>query len=705
MEKDFFSLRSFSNHSDVAVRALRAVAVAAATCGVQILVLRVGILAELPAYPAVSLTFLVGIVLPGLILQRALLAPDGLDPLVRLVIALPLGLAVAAPPGLIGLRLNLDLQAFVMLHVTLAAVVSGIATLFWREPRGKQGDHVRATLSSAVPLAVLLAIALGGIVTAPLWGGDDVSTDFDSWAYLAYVNQYMTGDPMTPLEPVGIGETGYARMLFNSWLVVQAMVADAAQVQPNDVLQSHLPAVLVVFAIGATYSLAVTIFRSKTLAIMAAAIQLGYAFLDLSPHEGFGRLLLLRMGEDKVVATFVLSPLALLVAARLFERFDPRLYATSWLIALALFSLHPVPLATLVIVLGCVAIVRAAVQRSPQPLRVGGLLVLPLAIFAVAHFVQWQLHVSDMLFSGPMEYRRAFRYVELPAGLITANYHLLLHPLMLGAIVSAPLVWWWGRHQVANQLVLAATLAALVSQFVPPLSTLLFKFMGPATLWRFHWVIPVSLTLAVVGHEAIGGLGKRVWGNSAAGRPLAVRGLRLFAPTVTVLVLLAGALWVQESYVLLDGGAFYDRTSTSSLVRWADKSIFVGGIHRAFAGEWRIRPHQATLIGFLDENLPEGSVVLAPLRSISHYIPGTSRMVKPVHFQPFQSMKERQDFVEDFYRGTVDGVLLDRQLERHEVDYVVVRRGSQQDATLESLKTTRHFADVSAYRIYEVDRG
>jgi hypothetical protein len=334
--------------------------VALSVLGLLLLVFEIRVASGLPAYPAVALAFAAIVLLPGLLLQRAIqpAAPSYLE---RLALSLPLGLVIAAPAGLVGLQLHLDLQATMRLHAVFAALIAGVATLFIR--RSQEAPERPVWHGAMLPLATLLAAVAFGVAVSPVWLGDRLSRDFDDWTYLTYVNSYLQPDGLQPERPVGIGELPYPRMETNVWLVVQAWVAHAADVPATNVLLHSLPPLLTLLALSATFALAAGLLRSHAIALFAVAFQLGYAILDLSPDEGFGRHLLLLMSEDKMVGSYVLFPLGLLLGWRFLEGRRPRDFATFSLICFALFVVHPQPLMYLAIAFAPLVVIRAFVAR------------------------------------------------------------------------------------------------------------------------------------------------------------------------------------------------------------------------------------------------------------------------------------------------------------------------------------------------------
>lgn len=689
-------------------RGSAALAVATGMLALLLLVFEAELLSPLPHYPAAALALFVIVILPGLFLQQALLGAARAGAVERLVIALPLGIAIAAPSGLAALWLELDLQTFMRMHAALAAATAGAATLFFQREDAQPAENRRAWRPEALPLALLLAVVVAGVLISPVWLGDSLARDFDDWTYATYVNSYVHADGLTPLEPVGIGEAPYPRIATNVWLVLQAAVARAADTTPDATLLTYLPPLLLVFALGASYALSKRLFDNVAVGLLSVAFLLGYAILDLSPDEGFGRNLLIRTSEDKMVATFVLLPAGLLLTAAYLSRPSFRLFAAFVLLSVAIFVTHVQPLLFLAIALPTLAAFRAALARTTQPLRELAPLVLPLALLMAGQFLFWTFfHRSNELWPGSQVegpiYHESFKLLHVPGGLFIGNYHLLLHPLVLGALVLAPLLWLRARGSIGNQLLLVAMLGWLPWFFFPPLSVLLAKFASKSLLWRLPYMMPASIALAYFAHEGIQALLRRIEGRRPSGLPAARRAIALAAPVAVVAATLGAALLVQETYVQADGSTFYKWTSPASILPWTDRSIFLGGKDRLLSGEWRVTGEEAQLFRYVRTQTEAGSVILVPER-IGILMPGLLWEQKPVHSRALPGLGSPPDLVVRFYNGQLRGEELAQSLREHSVDYIVVKEVTGANASLRELPSAQPLAEIGQYVIYDVRR-
>ena len=632
----------------------------------------------LPGYPAVIVASAFWLILPGWFLQQALFATRRTGVFERIAVAFLMSIALAALPGLAALRLHWSLDAFALSYGALAAIASGIA-LMWRPDRAvdaieDDGLEEPRSVFSNLPLLLLIGVPLLAILTSPFWSGDRIARDADDLVYMAYVNEYSRGGDLDASAPYLDARQGaFGRMQVNVWVVLQALVTDSAGVEPIDLLLSYLPPLMTALAVVAMFTLAKGLFRRTPIALLAALFVLVYAATDMASHDGYGRNVFLRIGEDKMVAAFVLLPVALLIGARFLSRPTFRSYLLLILAIGAIFVVHPMVVTFLGIALVSLAALRILIERSPVAAGSAAALALPWVMQAAVFFVWSRLRSGgafpDPLGGGGLTFRREFHIVDIGGDLIIGSYHLLLHPFVIAAIVLALPVWLLARRGIGNQVMLASVLGVLVVFFVPPVATPLADAITEQGVWRLHWLIPAPLILAYVLHEAMNRLLER-WPEQAQPDRLFGIGRRI-AP-VTAVVLVAGAAFlVQEHYANVDDGAFYNRTSPTSLLPWTEGSIFLGGVERMFSSDWRLPESGRDVLKQLDGNVAPGSEVLT-YRWISRFFPGSLQNVRPVDYGGAPDLGARSALVTALENGTLSEAALERAVREFGISAVVM---------------------------------
>ena len=632
----------------------------------------------LPGYPAVIAASAFWLILPGWFLQQALFSTRRTGVFERIAAAFLMSIALAALPGLAALKLHWSLDAFALSYGALAAIASGIA-LTWRPDREAEANEDESleephSVFSNLPLLLLIGVPLLAILTSPFWSGDRIARDADDLVYMAYVNEYSRGDALDASAPYLDARQGaFGRMQINVWVVLQALVTDSAGVEPIDLLLSYLPPLMTALAVVAMFTLAKGLFRRTPIALLAALFVLVYAATDMASHDGYGRNVFLRIGEDKMVAAFVLLPVALLIGARFLSRPTFRGYLLLILAIGAIFVVHPMVVTFLGVALVSLAALRILIERSPAAAGSAAALALPWVMQAAAFFV-WSRLRSGGAFPDPLggeglTFRRTFHIVDVGGDLIMGSYHLLLHPFVIAAIVLALPVWLVARRGIGNQVMLASVLGVLVVFFVPPVATPLADAITEQGVWRLHWLIPAPLILAYVLHEAVNRLLER-WPEQAQPHRLFVIGRRI-AP-VTAVVLVAGAAFlVQEHYANVDDGAFYNRTSSTSLLPWTEGSIFLGGVERMFSSDWRLPESGRVVLKHLDGNVAPGSEVLT-FRWISMFFPGALDNVRPVDYEGAPDLGARSALVTALENGALSETELEQAVREFGIGAVVL---------------------------------
>ena len=662
-----------------------------------------GLLSILPGYPAVILAFILWGVLPGWWLQRALVASRRAGPVEQVVLAFVMSMALAAAPGVLALRFHWSLEAFAMAYALLAAVVSGIS-LLWplqqhhEEDQANEEPHGAA--SGTTLLLILVAIPLLAIATSPWWAGDRIARDADDLVYVGYISSYADSDELDVSAPfLGTSQGTFSRMDVNVWVVMEALVAKTAGVKGFDLHMHYLPGMLTVLAVAAMFALAKGLFGSTRLALLAAALILIHAFLDLAPQEGIGRMLLLRMAQDKMAASFIFVPAGILLGAWYLEKPTPSAYVAVLLAAGAALVVHPLGLMSIVVALSSVAILRVLVERSRESLQSAAYLIGPWVVLGIAFLVWSWLFVDRVVILGPY-LRSKFNVTELPGGMVIGNYHLLLHPMVLASMALAVPAWLLARRQIGNQVLLGMVAGVLLIFFVPFVATPIAEATRDEAVWRLHRLIPVALVLAYVLHYGMMKLSTMAT-DSRVG-PLALLLSFAQAPAVAVLLVFAAAFFIQEQYAVADDGAFYNRTSSTELLPWTGGSIFLGGVERAFSADFRPTVSEQGLLEFLAEKAePESTVLVEPNISV-RFFPGVLSDIRQIAFPGVPQVQERRAVKARFFSSELKGAELLAALQRFRVDYVVVASRSPEEEIIQAVGGER-LGETERIKLLEAD--
>ncbi|MCH8161401.1 MAG: hypothetical protein IIB88_05850, partial [Chloroflexi bacterium] len=511
-----------------------------------------------------------------------------------------------------------------------------------------------------------------------------ISGDADDLVNAAYVREYSVAelDASEPFQNRAQGQFG--RMQFNVWVVFQGLLTQSSGVQAIDLLEKYLPPIMLLLVVASTFALARGLFRSDQIALLACALLLIYGVSDLASHEGFGRNIFLRVSQDKMVASFILLPLSLLIAARYLEVAGRGLYVGLLLAVAALTVTHPMALLFFSAVIAVLALLRMATDRSPNMLARHALLLAPTAIASLGMLLGSRLGVGRLLAIGE-PFRRGFHIADLPGDQIVGSYHLILHPFILVSIVLVPAIWLLSRQSLGTQVLVASVAASLAIMFVPPIATAIAGVVSEEGVWRAYWLIPAPLIIAY-------GL-PRLVARLPSGGPLmlGIRSSQGMAALLGVFVIGAGSVLVQEQYALADDGAFYNRTSETRLLPWIGGSIFLGGLERSFSSDWRPTPAEQGLLDYLVNNAGSDSTVLIEPNISTRFFPGVLGDMQ-LGYNGAPEIKERRAVKARFFRiygtgyGTeLKGAELMAALQRFGVDFVVVASRSVEEEIIQAV--------------------
>jgi hypothetical protein len=429
---------------------------------------------------------------PGRLVSMATGTGSGRPPSERLSIDFVSSIAVLIPALALPAALGLPLGAFVPAYITTILVLATAAALFRRRSDERQGPTEARAGTLVVTLVVLLAILIAGAAWALTPTGS-----VDRWWYLAYIRSYMQSPVVSLAEPfLGSGHSP-PRFAFNSWLMMMAVWADRAAVSPIWLYERASAPGLVPVAFSALILLARSVFGPGRLPWLAAlAGGLLWTGGSLFP-------VVTRLPEDKLFAVMIVLPV---VTAAFVSRLAGGW--RRWLIVLALASAvlattHALIYAIALVTLLPFALLMVWSERSKR--SVAGLALA--VIMAGAIYPAWtglaahsQLENDGASLANRdhpvvrVHWSRG-RLVEFADGTYMVKPRLLLHPLMILALVSLPLVW--RRRPTERMFLLPATLVPLAIAFIPPLAVLAGRFIFPWMVYRLLWAIPFTLLLAL----------------------------------------------------------------------------------------------------------------------------------------------------------------------------------------------------------------
>ena len=515
--------------------------------------------AMLPLHVASWFAFLALLITPGYLLGDMITWRLNLDSLERLALALPLGVAVLAIPGITALLLHLNIHQLALSW----AVLSGVTILLWlvHEILVVRGSRPKAEPWQVDEL-ILLGLILGAfILLLPIFNLYKI--DGDAYAVNSFSADALAGLPLNEEEPIfGSGLGPGVRMVFNQSLTLNYLWSYFSVVEPNALLATGSKAMLALWAIFAMYTLGKAARDgSRRFGLMTAGIALLiYAAAPFIRGDNVSIFFFERINADKFMVPVTMLPVIFAFAIRFVRVGEWRAWLAAAAATFAVSTIHPLIAAMLALALGSFAamhllmnlkrrsswirsaavvgliaivmilpIVQLVLSRGESPLAssypttleswdVGQKLVPALPFFHVPSLDYYgplpemdQLEAGDVYkgtnpflvwrFAINMDRRRLIlfdldHYISDPG--------LIMEPPYLLALLLLPMFLWRLRSDIAAQFVVSVSLGVLFVMFNPLLTPLIGSFVMPWILWRFVWILPYALIFAMAGQMIIG---------------------------------------------------------------------------------------------------------------------------------------------------------------------------------------------------------
>ena len=491
--------------------------VAAAAWAFGALVL--GALTPLRGGPAATAAVVVALLLvPGLLLSLALQLHRAWTSVWSGVLSAT-ALGGAAAFALAGAARALGAPVESAASALVALGLMALAAIGWRarpgspEPGGGF-DGLRGR--GALEWAADAAVALGGLALAAPYARwiEPAMPSGALWYYLSYI-EWMAEQPGLSYEPHSVDpEEWNPRLQASGFLAFEALVSRLVRVDANalQVFWSWLPLTLLPLLLAAPYALAASLGTGARTRLAVVGLELlliyatfGYALdRETSGIRWPGAVSLLRISQDKVFLAFLLAPAAAMFGAEWLAR-GQRRWLVAWAIAgVACVLTHPLGLPFLAMVSLPFAALSALVGATPwRRVTALALLLLPLAVWPWSQRAAEGAPASladDAGFARRAHLTRdSLSITSRERNEYTAHPSLLAHPLLAAGAVCGFALLPAVRRRSDARYAFAATAAPLVMLYTPGVAPLAGQLVTPYLLWRFTWLLPVALSLAVAG--------------------------------------------------------------------------------------------------------------------------------------------------------------------------------------------------------------
>jgi tetratricopeptide (TPR) repeat protein len=317
-----------------------------------------GVPARLPLQPASWLTFLALLITPGYFLADLITWRMDLDWLERLALALPLGVACMALPGIGALLLHVTIRELTAgwMVVSALTMAAWLLHVVWERLLHRlflnraQGAPRAAWALDEIVLLLLLAGAFAAIVpTLSLY-----KIDGDAYAVNSFAADALAGLPLNAREPLfGTSLGPGVRMVFNQSLPMSYLWSYLASIDPITLTASASRSMLGLWALLACYTLGKAAGAgSRRLGLLTAAIQLLiYVAAPFVRGDNVSLFFFERINADKFMVPVTMLPVVFAFSI-LYVRDGRR---ETWLAAaiatLAVSTIHPLVAAMLALAL------------------------------------------------------------------------------------------------------------------------------------------------------------------------------------------------------------------------------------------------------------------------------------------------------------------------------------------------------------------
>jgi len=514
---------------------------------------------QLPLQPASWLTFIALIITPGYLLSDIVVWRLDMDWLERLALAMPLGVAVMALPGMasmLGHKTIQDLAIIWKLTVGVLIVIWLVHGLLVRRKSTRRDS--RWALDEIIMLLLLTAAFIYMFPTLSLY-----KMDGDAYAVSSFTADAMTGRPLNATEPLLGSDTDMTavRMGFNQLLPIFHLWSYLPQLDHIELTGYATRSMLALWAMLASYMLGKAAGNgSRRFGLFTATIQtLIYMAAPFLRTDSVSVFFFERINADKFTVTVTMLPVVVALAISFVRLRRRDIWMAAAIATFAVSSIHALIAAMLALALGAFGGLHLLLnlRRRQAWIAVIGLALLTVIVMSIplvqlvmartgdqmastypSSFEGWS--VGDRLMPvfpyllmrskdiyGPLpnlaglDAEQAntaaspfliWRYaVNMRRGRIIlfdlqqymSDPAIFLEPPYLLTLLLLPFLLPGLRSNLGAQYALGTSLAILFVMFNPILTPILGALVVPWILWRFVWLLPYALTIALVARRVL----------------------------------------------------------------------------------------------------------------------------------------------------------------------------------------------------------
>lgn len=704
---------------------------------------------HLPTQAASWLTFLALVVLPGYLLGDLLTARLDLDQAERMALSFPLGMAVLTVPGMLALLLHwtIDQLALGWAIGTGVVVLVWLVVRFGRARAQVERTPSAPWKADEIALALLLLVAYVVMLpTLTLYKIDGDAYAVNSFAADALAGLPL--NQAEPLFGTGLGPG--VRMAFNQSLPLAYLWSFWSGIDQIELTAVASRAMIAFWSILASYMLGRAAgvdlpepLRGRRFALLVAAVQL-IVFMAAPFLRGDNVSLFFfeRTTADKFMVPITMLPVVLALGIHYLRLGNRGAWWAAAVGTLAVSAIHPLIAAMLALALGAFAGLHFVLnwrQRAMQMRSIGlGALIVAAMFLPIVQLIlsrgEAPLAPSypSTLESWPVGYRMvpALPFVNVPTldvygplpdltqmdateamgptdpfliwrfavnmarrrlllfdlNTYISDPNILLEPPYLLALLLLPLLIPGIRRSLGAQLALSTSVAILAVMYNPIITPLIGSLVMPWILWRFVWLLPYALIIALAAAPALSWVARQVGGRpKMRGRENVLTRFTPFAAVLAVALLLS-PLVARNLQAMHERAAFpyFFPTPQRLLNRLAELTAANGA---------------ATVLADQDLSVSIPAYV-ANAHIVAHRVPTTSEV-----FPATQQDDALQRLIDQagFFQSRFLTASTLEILERYQVGYVVAPSGSNLEVQLRlASQNFEWLLDDQSYSLYAV---
>ncbi len=329
----------------------------------------------------------------------------------------------------------------------------------------------------------------------------------DDFTYNALLHYYQNSESYTFEFPPALDRMEIARFWIAFWPLVEAVLADLSMIDGLLITGIYIAPSLVALSILAIYSLGRTLEFSRHIALLAAVSQIA-SLIRLTQSDQAGILFFDKLPEDKVVAAFVIAPIAFRFGIEYLNKPNTQrlLLISSCLMAFA-FT-HPVMLGFSTLIIGLMGLFFQLQKKRVKSYI--NLLIVMVLILSIPLYIRMLegADITAFTMTEAIETGSAYKLKSERLTVLTNElfygisprltrgfpYELLLFAGVMGLFLIK-------SRKVAGFITAANIIMAI--SILPYTGWVIGYLSSPFQLWRLTWLMPFGISIAFLTETGI----------------------------------------------------------------------------------------------------------------------------------------------------------------------------------------------------------